>query len=362
LSKLESLCITAQYEEDAEDAQLQLAAHEIPGQLTSLTKLQLPLWVVRDMGSIGGCVNLRDLQLEVAQASNILQIDQWGEREWDGLASLAHLTRLHISMDVEDVGEAPADAFYSVLRQLKGLRVVGACLWTPESLPVLQNLTQVTAIYGGWNVPAGWDAGGLVCPHIRELAGVFMRAPFRAFPNITTLTVYWISADCLSTLSYCCSSLQRLALAPDLVSSTPMTHGHVATCMSAMKSIAQLQHLTHLELAPADDAQLMAFTGVRAGLGALKLRYLLVRGPLSLFALVQLQSVHGLGELCVHVTEPQSSFTLEGVRVWLVSLAGVPKVSLVLCSEEQRSVVEAAKQWVAQLELPLPAVLKVTVQ
>jgi hypothetical protein len=52
---------------------------------------------------------------------------------------------------------------------------------------------------------------------------------------------------------------------------------------------------------------------------------------------------------------------VEVVRAWLVSLAVVPNVSLVLCTEEQHIVVEAARQWAARLTLPLPAVLKVSV-
>lgn len=55
------------------------------------------------------------------------------------------------------------------------------------------------------------------------------------------------------------------------------------------------------------------------------------------------------------------SFSAESVRMLLVSLAAVPKVCLVLCSQEQLGVVASARRWAARMELPLPAVLKVSV-
>jgi hypothetical protein len=366
LSKLESLCITAagpEWQEDEEGAHSQLAAHQFPGHLTSLTKLQVPLEVVHTMSSVSACVNLRDLRLQVARDLDRDEIELWGAHEWDGLAPLTHLTRLHVTIDLEKFDEAFAGAYYGLLKKLKGLRVVGAYRWSPGFLPVLQNLTHVTAISGGWMVPAGLSLDGLVCPHVRELDSAFMRVPFRVFPNLMSLTMLWVAADLLSEISCCCTSLQRLALSPRSSGShIAMALGGTSSCVLAMKSLAKLQQLTHLELSPGNDARLMAFTGVRAALGAMKLRYLFVRGPLSLFALGTLQGVHGLDELCVRVTEPHLSFTVEGVRAWLVSLAVVPKVSLVLCSEEQHSLVEDARQWATQLELPLPALLTVTVQ
>ena len=78
---------------------------------------------------------------------------------------------------------------------------------------------------------------------------------------------------------------------------------------------------------------------------------------------MQLQSLHGLQELHVHVSTKKSvmdTFTVEAVRMWLVGLAVVPRVYLVLHSAEQQSVVDAARRWAAEMELPLPAVLKVS--
>jgi hypothetical protein len=115
-----------------------------------------------------------------------------------------------------------------------------------------------------------------------------------------------------------------------------------------------------LELSFEDDAQLMAFTSEAAAVGAPQLRYLHVQGKCSLSALMQLQGLCcGMQELFVIMAK--DSFSVEAVRSWLVSLAVVPKVSLVLRLEEQRTVVDAARKRVSLHKLPLPAVLKVTV-
>jgi hypothetical protein len=84
---------------------------------------------------------------------------------------------------------------------------------------------------------------------------------------------------------------------------------------------------------------------------------------MSVFALLQLLNVHGLNELHVKLSDGDCESFIEGsVRSWLVSFARILKVSLVLCTEQQRSVVEAAAEWAAQWELPLPVSLKVSVE
>jgi hypothetical protein len=47
--------------------------------------------------------------------------------------------------------------------------------------------------------------------------------------------------------------------------------------------------------------------------------------------------------------------------MWLVGLALVPKVCLVLPSAQKQGVIDVARRWAAQLEMPLPAVLKVSI-
>jgi hypothetical protein len=80
-------------------------------------------------------------------------------------------------------------------------------------------------------------------------------------------------------------------------------------------------------------------------------------GLLTIHALMQLHFVLGLKELHVHVSDV--TFAVEAVRMWLIGLAAVPKVYLVLYSAEQQGVFDAARQWAVEMELPLPAVLKV---
>jgi hypothetical protein len=135
-------------------------------------------------------------------------------------------------------------------------------------------------------------------------------------------------------------------------------------CADAVVRLAQLPHLTHLELPELQDCELLAFTSAAAAAGPLKLQHLDVCGPLSVFALMQLQSVPGLQQLVVHVSNSEDvrgTFTVEAVRAWLVGLAMVPKVCLVVSSAEQRCAFDAARQWATQHKLPLPAVLKVSV-
>jgi hypothetical protein len=331
--------------------------------LTSLTELQLQVEAVHDISSVSACVGLQDLQLRSATDDvPRLQAAGWGADEWDALLQLTRLTRLRVDIDFTEVEEAHGSAYYDVLRQLTGLRAVGACIWTDRSLPVLQSLTSVTAVYGGWKVDTEVDVSTLVCPHIRELGGTFADIPFRAFPNLILLSLLFVSAACLSSVRHHCMGLQKLCVWADpRMPAFEMIHGSVSACMLAIKSLAHLQHLTYLELSTIHDAELMAFTSEAAAIGALQLRCLHVHGPVSVFSLLQLSNVHGLNEL--HVRLGYCDGFIEGcVRSWLVSLAVVPKVFLVLCTDQQRSVVEAARHWAAQLELPLPAVLKVVVR
>lgn len=377
LPKLSSLCITApgavwgdEDDEDDEDfrqfdtATLQSATQQFPGRLTTLTELQLQIKILYDFSSVSKCVDLRDLQLRSAVDEEL----RLQAQEWDALLQLTRLTCLRVDAISAYVGDADedahSDAHYNVLRQLKGLRVVGACTWAESFLPVLQGLTNVTAVYGGWRVPSEADLSKLVCPHVRELGGALRDIPFCAFPNITSIAVFRVSATSLSSLRYCCTGLQRLSIGLDLPR-VPMVVGVGTDCTSAMKSLAHLQHLTHLELSPINEAQLLAFTGEAATVSTLNLRYLHVQGPLTVFALMQLQSVRGLQELSLRceggLKVVRDCFTEAAVRAWLVGLAVVPKVSIVLCSEKQHRVVEAVRQQVVQWDLHLPALLKVTV-
>lgn len=83
----------------------------------------------------------------------------------------------------------------------------------------------------------------------------------------------------------------------------------------------------------------MAFTSEAAAAGTPRLRYLRLQGDVSMFALMQLPSVRGVGELVVDFKASlaiRDTFSADAVRAWLVGLAVVPKVSLLLHSEEQQ--------------------------
>jgi hypothetical protein len=340
---------------------LQLAAQHFPGCLTSLTVLMVSIDVIHDISSIGQCTSLCDLQLLLGEDS-LPNPDGLSTQECRALAQLTLLTRLHIDVDADPIETGEASEFFAVLRQLKRLRRVGALFWGPIALPVLQSLTHLTAVDGMWSLmsdPSAVDSG-LICPHIKELGGT-KDPPFRAFPNLVCASFVAQSVGSLRNLARYCTALQKLALT-DLAIDYE-TSSDDASGVSVFRSLAQLQHLTHLELAPGNDACLVAFATAAAAVHAPKLRCLHVHGPLTFYALMQLQSVRGLQTLTVHMSAEnvvRDGFTVEAVRMFLVSSAAVPKVCLVLCALEQLGVVEAAKQWAGQMELPLPAVVQVS--
>ena len=355
LSNLQSLRIMAPEAHDFHHAdegqQLQF-----PRRLTRLTELHLPLGLLQDVSSFSECVNLRRLQLRSGGEVDPLTASDWDAQGFMVLPDLMSLTHLHIDVHLHD-----GHVFYGVLRQLTGLREVGAYNWPACSLPVLQTLSHITAVYGGWNVPDRVDVSGSVCPHAREVRETWFKVPFQAFPNLTNVTLFWVDVEHLLSLSHHCTGLQRLALSPGRSSAMLPKNSPDAACISAMQNLANLQHLTHLELAPRKDADLMAFVGAAAAASTLQLRYLSIRGPHSVFGLMQVPSVRGVQELTVHLTSSKVEFVFKGVSTWLVGLAVVPKVSLLLCSQEQLDVVDDARRWAVRIGLPLPAVFNVSV-
>ena len=365
LSKLQSLCIVAPGADGFDHNEVQV---EFPGRLTCLTELHLPFWLLREVSSVSDCSTLCHLQLRVGELQSPLLPGMWTASHLDALARLTHLTQLHVDMQgiaapLPGQGLDSGD-FLGVLRQLPGLRVVGAHLWPPSALPVLQSLAQVTAVYGGWDVPADVDVSGSVCPHIRELGVTWHSVPFQAFPNLTSVTFSWLFAQNMLSLSHHCTGLQRLALTPTLDANCTMLCQLCSSTdgMVAMKSLANLQHLTHLELAPRSDAELTAFLSAAAAVSTMRLRFLSVRGPHSAFGLMQLLTLRGPQEVSVQLTNSRVDFPLEGVNALLVGLATVPKVSLRLCSEEQLARANVVRCWARPLSYgyPLPAVLHIS--
>lgn len=159
-----------------------------------------------------------------------------------------------------------------------------------------------------------------------------------------------------------CTGLQKLVLS----TTDPGVRPESADYISAFASLAKLQHLTHLELSALNDVELMAFNGAAAAANTVQLRYLRVFARKAMLPLSHLLNVRGVKELCLHVSHDKAwvvgrMIPYDDVRGLRVGLAHVPKVSLVLCTEVQRSVVVAARQWAADMGLPLPAVLKVSV-
>jgi hypothetical protein len=330
-----------------------------PGQLQCLTELQLPLDVLQDISSIGNCINVCDLQLLSSSSYHAPRGVRWSE--WAALAKVTHLTcvRLEARMDAPDDEEQ----FYGLLRQLKELRAVGAYTWKGTALPVLRSLTNVTAVYGGWELREGVDFSGLVCPNIRELVAARGSIPWQVLPNLTSLTLEDESVANLQGLSTHCTGLQKIVLS----TVDPCVRPEHAEYVPAFASLAKLQHLTHLELSALNDAELMAFTcAAAAANNTLQLRYLRVFAPKAMLPLSHLLNVRRVEELCLHVRHDKAWIVggiipYDDVRGLLVGFAHVPKVSLVLCTGLQRNVVNEAKQWAARMGLPLPAVLKVSV-
>ena len=284
----------------------------------------------------------------------------WRAREWSALAQLSCLTRLDIDTNFARLGED--GAFYGVLKQLSGLRRVGADSWGASFLPVLQSLSHLTAVDGCWDVAE--DAHICVCPHIKEV-GDAGGVPFQAFPNLISVTFAEQSAEELKQLSRFCPGLQTLALNDASATVAAGLGVDDPDRVAVFGSLAQMQHLTHLELAPSTDADLVAFTTAAAVVKTPKLRCLHVHGEFPAYVLMQLHNVCGLEELVVHVSSTKSfaittSFNAGSIRMLLVALAAVPRVHLVLprsLKGLQRDV-EAAQQWAARSGLPMPAIVK----
>ena len=364
LTKLQTLVIdafSAEWELPENDAAVNLLAQQFPGRLTALTKLSLHWEVLPVISSVSACVNLQDLHLRFWDGG----LPELGPQDWDALARLTCLTKLYIDVDSDTVTKP----LCSVLGKLEELRVVGVSSWCPSVLPKLQSLTHLTALYGDWADFADfaprartYSKEEVSCPHIRELGETGADIPYDAFPNLVHIGFVSVSWADLQIVSSHCTALQTLKIRHKAFDRCV---ARADSCANAVRLLAQLPHLTHLELPELKDCELLAFTSAAATVGPLKLRHLHVCGPLSVFALMQLQSVRGLKELVVHVSDTadvRGTFSVEAVRAWLVGLAMVPKVSLLLSLAEQRGVFDTARQWATQHKLPLPAILRMSVE
>lgn len=313
LTRLQSLTVDAPGAVYDDSTAQQLAAQQFPGCLTSLTELLITIDVLYHINSVSKCTKLCNLQLRLADGDDeSISNVTLGRRECRALAQLACLTRLYVDLDADDIDATEQGGFYGVLRQLKSLRRVGVHCWAAESLSVLQSLTHLTALEGHWVDPSTaemwpepltdglWgafspvDLGGLVCPHIKEL-GDTLCAPFQAFRNLVCVTLERQHVMSLHDLVASCTALQKLALTASATAYA--TRSKDPWGILEFRLLAQLQHLTHLELAPGNDACLVSFATAAAAVRTPKLRCLHVRGPVTCHALMQLQSVCGLQEL-----------------------------------------------------------------
>jgi hypothetical protein len=293
------------------------------------------------------------------------RLEAWSAQEWAALAQLTKLTRLHI--DVETSESKGHDGFYDLLKGLKGLRVAGAWVWdTSRYLPVLQGMTQLTEVYGGWSAADESVLCRFVCPQVREMCEacgkVTGTVPFAAFPGLSGISFYVSYADDLLELSRCCTALQRLQLPKQPI------HDSSDVLTSAFRSLVSFKHLAHLQLPECGQAALAAVVSAAAaaGAGAPKLQYLHIHGLwglLDLMQLPQLVSVCCVKELSVVLKEPPGSTrpAIVDVGLWLVGLSTVPKVSLAVGTDGMRVLVQAAKLWASDSCLPLPALLRVSV-
>ena len=359
LTKLQSLVIdgfSAEFQLPKKDKAVELLAQQFPGRLTALTRLNLHWEVLPTISSVSACVNLQDLHLRFGDGG----LPELSKKDWDGLAQLTCLTKLYVDVDSDTMG---IKHLFTVIGQLKELRVVGVSSWYPSALPKLQSLTHLTALYGYWE-RGPWerlprDVGRVCCPHIRELGETGRMVPFEAFPNLAHVTFRCADALNLRSVSRHCTALQTLTICRKA-----FERASAGCCTSVFRRLAMLKHLTHLELPQLKDCELLAFTSAAAGVGPLKLQHLDVCGLLSVSALMQLQSFPGLEDLVVHVSNSElvsGTFTVEAVRAWLVGIAMVPKVCLVVSTAEQRGVFDAARQMATQHKLPLPEILTVSV-
>jgi hypothetical protein len=304
----------------------QPAAQQFPACLPSLTQLILPLEVVWIISSICECTGLCDLQLRCADDPRWRRAD-WPTHDWGALAKLSRLTHLHI--DITHPRSAESDAFYGAIRQLKGLSVVGARCWAADALPVLQSVTHVTAVHGWWEMRAGGDVSKLLCPYIRELWET-TEPPFEAFPNLVSTSFSVLSYKSLQALTRFCTALQRLALTNciDLGMRSVYDDLSESERVRVFRSLAQMQHLTHIELAFPSDTLLVAFSVAAAAVSTPKLRILHVHGNVTAVSLVQLQRMRELEELTVHMhhgADVMNTCSAEAIGLLLVGFATIQR-------------------------------------
>jgi hypothetical protein len=281
----------------------------------------------------------------------------WDPREWAALAQLSKLTRIHVDVNPAANSAGP-DGFYSLLQKLTGLRSVGAWVWdTSRYLPLIQSLTHLTEIYGGWSAADGLD---VVCPHVRELREACNEIPFAAFPNLTGVSFYEPSSEHLLSLSRNCPVVEKIKLTDH-----PIYLDNDGPLTPAFRSLANFKHLIHLELPSCEHADFAAFVSAAAAAGAHapKLQFLHMHGPvggMELMQLPQLVSVCCVRELSVvvHFSKEQCP---AAIGLWLVGLAVVPKVLVVVRVKEQQEMLDNAMLWAAKNGLPLPASLRVAV-
>jgi hypothetical protein len=133
-----------------------------------------------------------------------------------------------------DGHQGESEAFYGVLRQLKGLRSVGASVWDGSTfLPLLQSLTHVTAVCGLWHQADESEHGPPSCPHVKELART-MKAPFQAFPHLLGVQFVDVYIEDLVALGRYFTGLRRLTLAEGCLA---QYHDDQAEGLSAFKSL-----------------------------------------------------------------------------------------------------------------------------
>lgn len=112
--------------------------------LTTLTELHLAIPETRDFSSISRCTDLRSL---------VVQVPNEGLRHTfcaADCAAVSHLTRLTNMTLGWPLQQGAAPVLYSAAQSLQQLQCMSAPVWTPQVLPVVAGLTQLTAIHGAW--------------------------------------------------------------------------------------------------------------------------------------------------------------------------------------------------------------------
>jgi hypothetical protein len=227
----------------------------------------MPLAAARQgLDSISSCSKLRSLDLCFQDAADEARQSTLQPSELAAMGQLTQMTWLALR---NAACESTSDwSFLSRLQQLQELHVepgLPCCAVT-----ALAHLTCLSSLVCGWQQQERPGLLAARCAAVRYLGVMSGVPPLCAFPGVVELVQYkaW-DPSVLSSLSECCTQLERLELDETFGGSVVCSEGSllgsaaVAERTTALSSLAALQHLSELTLSVNDNTEVTAVSGLK---------------------------------------------------------------------------------------------------